>query len=74
MTIVSSAFQVIVLCAALVEMGIEMKRSGTAFPAIRENLEELHNFVMESMTYVLHPDVRVKDILVRDVFEVQESC
>lgn len=72
-TIVSSLFQAVVLCATLVEMGCEMQRGEDAFPGIRETLKELYGAIVESIEYVLRPDAKVKELLVKDVFEVQEN-
>lgn len=45
-TIVGSAFHVVVLFATKVEMGIEMKHGGDTFPRTSKTLEELHGAVV----------------------------
>lgn len=72
-TIESSAFQVVVLCATLVETGIDMNRGGEAFPRIRETLNELHGDIVDSMVYVLRPDAKVNELLIRSAFQVPEN-
>ena len=70
-TIVGSAFQVAILCATLVDMGIEMKRGIDTLPRIKATIEELHTAIVVNMDHILHPDTTVDELLVRNLFEVQ---
>ena len=72
-TIVSSALQVVVMCASLAEMGIEMKRGTVEWPRIRARVKDLHGAIVKSMIPVLHPEGHVDELLVKNVFEVQQE-
>lgn len=48
-TIVSSAFQDVSLCAKLADMGMEMKRGVEAWPRIQEQVENLRREIVDSM-------------------------
>ena len=72
-SIVGSAVQVVVMCATLAEMGMEMKRGKVEWPRIRSRVKHLHGVVLECMSHVLHPDGDVDELLVKNVFKVQQE-
>ena len=72
-TVVSSALQVVVICASLAEMGMEMKRAKGEWPCIHGTVEDLREEIVKSMIPILHPDGQVKERLVKNVFEVQQE-
>lgn len=71
--IVSSAFQVCVLCAKLADMGMEMKRRVDAWSRIQTQVEKLRRAIVESMELVLHPDRKVNDRLVENVLRSSKT-
>lgn len=50
-----------------------MRRERDAFPRIRNTLGELQRDLVDSMVYILRPDAKVKELFVKNAFEVQEN-
>ena len=72
-TVVSSALQVVVICATLAEMGTEMKRGTIEWPRIRNRVGNLRGAIVKCMVPMLHPDGDVDELLVKNVFKVQQE-
>lgn len=72
-SVVSSAVTVMVLCATLLEMVMEVKRSEKELSRLQYTIQELRGDVVKSMVRVLHPDNNLDERLVKDVFETQEE-
>ena len=71
--VVNSALQVVVMCASLTEMGMEMKCAKVAWPPIYARLEALPGAIVKSMIPVLRTDRQVDELLVKNVFKVQQE-
>ena len=65
-TVVSSALQLVVVCASLVETGMEMKRAESEWPRTNATVEDLSGAIVESMIPILHPDGQVNELLVKN--------
>ena len=72
-SVVGSALQVVVMCATLAEMGMEMKRGKVEWPRIQSRVKHLHRVVLDCMSHVLHPDGHVDELLVKSIFKVQQE-
>ena len=74
-TVVSSALQVVVVvvCASLAETRMEMKPAEVEWPRIYTTVEDLRGAILERMIPILHPDGQVNELLVKNVFEVQQA-
>ena len=72
-TVVNSTLQVVVICASLAEMGMEMNRAKGEWSRIHATVEDLRREIVKSMIPILHPDGQVNELLMKNVFEVQQE-
>lgn len=72
-TVVGYAFQVVNLCITIAEMASEAKQGLKALPKIRARADALRSKFVECMLAILHPDGQVDEILVQNMFKVQEQ-
>ena len=72
-TIVSSVVQTLVIATKLAELYTEMKRGNKEWPRIYARIEDLRKVVVERIVSIMHLDGHVDEILVRNMFEVQEE-
>ena len=50
-----------------------MKRAESEWPRINAIVEDLRGAIVESIIPILHPDGQVDELLVKNVFEVQQA-
>ena len=72
-TVVSSVVQVVVITSKLVEIGKEMIHEIKEWPNIYARVLNLREEIAERATPILHPDGDVDELLVKNMFEVQEE-
>lgn len=70
---VGSAFQAVALVLRLIDMASEAKRGREVMPRLRSKLRQHLTAIAESMTLLLHPKSNVHQLLVANVFQVQEK-
>ena len=61
------------MCASLVEVEMEMKRAKIELPPIYARLEDIPEAKVESIIPVIHLDGQVDELLVNNVFRVQQD-
>ena len=72
-TIVGSVFQAAVVVMTLVDLGFEMNRGSKELLRIKEKVGKLRESIVKSIIPVLHPNGKVDNKLIEDVFKVQEQ-
>ena len=68
--VVSSALQVVVMCASSAETGMEIRHVKVEWHFVHARLEVLPGAIVKSMIPVLHRDGQVDELLGKNVFKV----
>ena len=72
-SVVTSALQVVAMCDSKAETRMEMKHMKVEWPCIHSPEEDLRGAIVTRMIRVLHPGRQLDELLVKNVFKLQQE-